>query len=175
MQKDSNYSNAFSARLALGWRASESLTLTPSIFYQKEFIADGSRFELASSDLETGDLRQGLNQRTEPHHDRFYLPALKAELDLGGVTLISDTSYFDRRTNTINDDTSLSFVFSGGLTERPFPAGFEDYEPYTFNETKQAAFTQELRLQDDNQNDRLNWIVGVFFQKSLTTTRSSIA
>ncbi|MEO5597645.1 MAG: TonB-dependent receptor plug domain-containing protein, partial [Novosphingobium sp.] len=89
VKKDTNYSNAFSARLALGFRPSESLTLTPSIFYQKEFIADGARFELASSDLGSANLRQSLNQRTEPHNDRFFLPALKAELELGGVTLIS--------------------------------------------------------------------------------------
>ena len=166
-EKDTNYTNTVSARLAVGLKASDTLTITPSYFYQHQKIGDGSRFELAASDLDVGDQRISLNQRTEPHNEAFHLPALKAQLDLGSVLLTSDTSYFYRTTDTVNDDTSLSFVFSGGLTGRPLPAGFETYAPYTFNQTKQAAFTQELRLQDNNQSDRLSWIAGLFYQRSL--------
>ena len=166
VKKDMDQAGTVAARIALGFKPTETLTITPSLFYQKLHIKDGSRFELATSDLDRGDFRLSLNQRAEPRKDRFKLPALKVELELGGVSLISDTSYFHRTTETINDDKSLSFVFSGGLVERPFPAGFEDYSPYTLNQTKQTAFTQELRLQDDNQNDRFNWIAGLFYQKS---------
>ncbi|WP_170234941.1 TonB-dependent receptor [Croceicoccus sediminis] len=166
VEKDSDYTNSFSARLALGFRLGENVTLTPSIYYQRQYINDGSRFELETSDIKSGNLRQGLNQRNEPHHDRFVLPALKAELELGGVSITSETSYFDRRTDTINDDTSLSYVFSGGLTGRPFPAGFEDYSPSTRSDTKQELFTQELRMQDNDETDRLSWIFGLFYQKS---------
>ncbi|MEP7004728.1 MAG: TonB-dependent receptor [Sphingomonas bacterium] len=166
VQKDSNHTESFSARLAVGWHATDNLTLTPSVFFQDQKIADGSRFELATSDIHDGNLRMSLNQRAEPHKDRFVLPALKAELDLGGLSLISDTSYFHRTTNTINDDTSLSYVFSGGFAGGPFPSGFEDYAPHTVNDTKQTAFTQELRMQGNSANDRLNWIVGLFYQKS---------
>ncbi|MEO5708184.1 MAG: TonB-dependent receptor [Alteraurantiacibacter sp.] len=165
-QRDADRADSYTARLAVGIRPTETLSLTPSIYFQKLSIADGSRFELATSDRESGDLRLSLNQRAEPREDRFTLPALKAELELGDVTLISDTSYFDRTTETINDDTSLSFVFSGGLIEKPFPAGFEDYAPFTLNQTRQTALTQELRLQDNSQSDRLNWITGLFFQRS---------
>ncbi len=166
VRKDSNSQDSFSARLALGFRLGDMLTVTPSIYHQDLKINDGARFELATSNRESGDLRLSLNQRAEPRKDKFTLPALKAELDLGGVALISDTSYFHRTTETINDDTSLSYVFSGGFTGGPFPAGFENYAPSTLNETKQTAFTQELRLQDNNQSDRLNWIAGLFYQKS---------
>ena len=166
VKKDMDQADTIAARVAMGFKPTENLTFTPSFFYQEQYIEDGSRFELATSDLDRGDFRLSLNQRAEPRTDRLKLPALKAELELGGVVLISDTSYLHRTTETINDDKSLSFVFSGGLTERPFPDGFEDYSPYTLNQTKQTAFTQELRLQDDNQADRLNWIVGLFYQKS---------
>ena len=166
VEEDSDYTNSLSGRVALGFRLGDALTLTPSVYYQRQYINDNSRFEVAASDVEEGDLRQGLNQRNETHKDRFVLPALKAELDLGGVSIVSDTSYFDRRTHTINDDTSLSYVFSGGLTDRPFPAGFEDYAPSTTSNTKQELFTQELRLQDNNESSRLSWIVGLFYQKS---------
>ena len=165
-KKDSNSTKSFAARLALGFKPSDMVTLTPSIFFQDLKIDDGSRLELATSDVSDGNLRLGLNQRTEPHRDRFFLPALKAEVDLGKVTLISNTSYFDRTTRTINDDTTISYVFFGGLTGKPFPPGFENYAPHTLNNTRQSTFTQELRLQDNDPNDRLNWIVGLFLQRS---------
>lgn len=167
VERDVNESDALTARVALGFQFTETLMITPSIFYQKQRIDDGSRFELAVSDRSSGDLKLSLNKRPEPRDDRFYLPAVKVELDLGAVTLISDTSYFNRETKTINDDTSLSYVFTGEITEGPLPPpGFEDYAPFTTNRTKQTAFTQELRLQDNEQNDRFNWIAGLFFQKS---------
>tara|TARA_A100001391_G_scaffold119169_3_gene80998 strand:+ start:32296 stop:34680 length:2385 start_codon:yes stop_codon:yes gene_type:complete len=166
VQKDTDYTDVVSARLALGFRLSDTVTLTPSVFFQRQYINDNSRFELAASDLDEGDLRQGLNQQNEPHNDRFFLPALKAEVELGGLSLVSDTSYFNRRTHTENDDFSLSFVFSGGLTELPFPAGFENYSPRTFSNTNQELFTQELRILDDDDSDRLTWILGLFYQNS---------
>lgn len=163
--KDINSSNTFSSRLALGVKVGENLTITPSIFYQRQKIADGSRFELATSDRSKGDLRLSLNKIPEPLKDRFYLPALKMELDLGAATLVSDTSYFDRKTRSTSDDTTLNIALNAGITGE-FPSGFENDTPYTANRTKQTAFTQELRLQDNDSNDRLNWIAGIFFQKS---------
>lgn len=165
VDKDINGSNTLSARLALGAKVGENLTITPSIFYQQQKIADGSRFELATSDRSNGDLRLSLNKVAEPLHDRFYLPALKMELELGGVTLVSDTSYFHRKTRSQSDDTSLSIAINAGLSGEFLP-GFEDYVPGTASRTKQTAFTQELRLQNDNSADRFNWIAGFFFQKS---------
>ncbi|BAV64267.1 TonB-dependent receptor [Sphingobium cloacae] len=165
LDSDINNSDTFSARLALGAKLGENLTITPSFFYQKQKIADGSRFELATSNRHTGDLKLSLNKIPEPLHDRFYLPALKMELDLGAATLVSDTSYFYRKTRSQSDDASLSTALNTGFSGEFLP-GFEDYVPGTASRTKQTAFTQELRLQDNNSTDRLNWIVGAFFQKS---------
>lgn len=167
--ENGNHATYYSGRLAVGFRPSDVLTITPSIFYQEESIADGSRFELETSDRDSGDLRNTLNQRSEPHDSRFYLPALKVELDLGSVMVVSDTSYFNRKTETVGDDMSLSFVFTGGIVDRPFPEGFEDYTPFTVSNTKQTSWTQELRVQDNDSTDRLNWIVGGFYQKSFVS------
>ena len=164
-QKDSNSSETFSARVAVGIKPSDALTITPSIFYQHQRIDDGSRFELATSNRSTGDLKLSLNQLPEFFNDRFYLPALKVELDLGGATLVSDTSYFHRKTSSQSDDTTLDVALIAGITGM-FPPGFENDAPFTENSTKQTAFTQELRLQGNTSNSRLNWIVGAFFQKS---------
>lgn len=165
VDKDINHSDTLSARLAVGAKIGETLTITPSLFYQQQKIADGSRFELATSDRSRGDLKLSLNKIAEPFDDHFYLPALKIELDLGAATLISDTSYFHRKTSSKSDDTTLDFALNTGVTGDFIP-GFENDTFYTGNRTKQTAFTQELRLQDNNANDRLNWIAGLFFQKS---------
>ena len=165
IQKDINSENIFSSRLAVGAKPTETLTITPSIFYQYQNIKDGSRFELATSDRSSGDLKLSLNKLPEGHKDRFYLPALKMELDLGNLTLVSDTSYFHRRTKTASDDATLSFAIFGGISGA-FPPGFEDDTPGTASRTKQTAFTQELRLQNTNPGDRFNWIAGFFYQRS---------
>ncbi|MDO7835539.1 TonB-dependent receptor [Sphingobium sp. HBC34] len=165
VDRDINGQDVFSARFALGWKASETLTITPSIFYQNQFIEDGSRFELATSDPKKARYNLSLNKSPESRRDRFYLPALKMELDLGTMSLVSDSSYFTRRTRTRSDDASLSLAIFAGVTGGFLP-GFEDYTPTTRSATSQKAFTQELRLQNNNSNDRFNWIVGLFYQKA---------
>ncbi|WDF75001.1 TonB-dependent receptor [Novosphingobium sp. KACC 22771] len=164
-QKDINSSDTVSLRLAVGARATDRLTITPSIFYQYQNIADGSRFEVAASDLAHADQRLSLNTRPERHRDDFYLPALKVELDLGRATLVSDTSYFHRTTRTQSDDATLSLTLFGGVVGT-IPSQFQNYAPGTQSHTIQKSFTQELRLQNNNANDRFNWIVGLFYQRS---------
>ena len=163
--EDTNYQNSFSARVALGWRPTETLTITPSLFVQDLFYADGSRYELATSDRRRADFKMGLNIRPEFRKDRFVLPGLKAALDLGNLTLTSDTSYFSRRTRSASDDTSLSLAIFAGIDGAYLP-GFEDYAPTTASRTRQRVFTQELRLQNANAGARFNWIVGLFYQYS---------
>lgn len=165
VDKDINGQDIFAARLALGWKATDALTITPSIFYQNQYIEDGSRFELATSNPRKVDYNLSLNRVPESRRDRFYLPALKMELDLGSMSLVSDTSYFDRRSRTRSDDASLSLAIFAGVTGSFLP-GFEDYTPTTQSITRQHAFTQELRLQNNNSDDRFNWIAGLFYQKS---------
>ena len=165
VQKDINSSRSLTTRLAVGLKPTESLTITPSIYYQYQDIRDGSRFEVAESNLSKGDQRLSLNTTPERHKDRFYLPALKMELDLGSATLISDTSYFYRKTRTKGDDSTLSLGLFAGVSGA-FPTGFENYAPSTASKTKQTALTQELRLQNNNASDRFNWIVGAFYQRS---------
>lgn len=165
VQKDINSSETFSSRLTLGMKPSDTLTMTPSVFYQYQRIDDGSRFELATSDRSKGDLKMSLNQLPEFFNDRFYLPALKIELDLGGASLVSDTSYFHRTTSSQSDDTTLNIALNAGVTGI-FPPGFENDAPFTENRTRQTAFTQELRMQSNGSDGRLNWIAGLFFQKS---------
>ncbi|WP_288484560.1 TonB-dependent receptor [uncultured Novosphingobium sp.] len=170
IDKDINGQDVVAARFALGWKASEAFTITPSIFFQSQSIDDGSRYELAVSNPKKQDYNLSLNAIPESRRDRFYLPAVKMELDLGSMSLVSDTSYFTRKTNSVSDDASLSLAIFGGVSGRFLP-GFESYTPRTISNTSQKAFTQELRLQNNNTADRFNWIVGAFYQKSTVRDR----
>ena len=164
-QRDINSQESFSARIALGWKATDTLTITPSLFVQNLNYDDGSRYELATSDPSKARYNLSLNVLPEYRKDRFYLPALKASLDLGSMTLVSDTSYFDRHTTSTSDDTTLSLAIYARVPNAFLP-GFANYTPSTTSHTRQKAFTQELRLQNAVPNARFNWIVGLFYQHS---------
>ena len=166
IDKDIDGKNSFSGRLALGWRPTETVTLVPSIFAQNINIKDSSRFELATSNVRNTNYRTSLTRLPENHKDHFYLPALKATVDLGSMDLVSNTSYFWRKTQTRSDDAALSLALFAGWAEPDFPDGFEDYQSRTDSVTYQKAFTQELRLQNNDPSARFNWVVGVFYQNS---------
>jgi outer membrane receptor protein involved in Fe transport len=166
VDKDIDGQDNYSLRLALGWRPTETLTLVPSIYFQKTSFDDSSRFELATSDIGNANYRTSLARSPESRKDRFYLPALKATLDLGDLSLVSNTSYLWRKTNTLSDDVALSLALFGGWAEADFPAGFENYSSGTDSVTYQKAFTQEVRLQKSDPNGRFNFVLGLFYQKS---------
>jgi len=125
-EKDVNWNDTLAFRAALKFAATNSLTITPSVFYQKHHVNDGagtgSQFDLATSNSGSRDYSrqynyQGtpgtlytapndptatttLNAMVAPNNqfgdDEFTLSALAISWDLGAVTLTSNTSYFDR-------------------------------------------------------------------------------
>ncbi len=64
------------------------------------------QYWLAQSDVADADFRTAIYNE-EPSSDRFTLPAIKAEYDFGGVTLISNTSYFKRERSQVLDYTTF--------------------------------------------------------------------
>ncbi len=59
------------------------------------------------------DYRTGIYNK-EPSTDKFSLPALKIEYDLGGIDLISNTSYFHRERAQVLDYTTFLSTLRGG-------------------------------------------------------------
>lgn len=166
-QRDINSERSTVARLAVGYKPLENLTITPSVLYQRTEADDGSLLEVATSDVARNDFRTSLYVLPQSHVDRFVLPALKVALDFDRVTFISNTSYFTRKTRTESDDSTLNLTLWAGYSG-PFPQGFEDYASGTHNETSQQGLTQEFRLQSSDPNGRLNWVLGAFFSDATT-------
>jgi len=161
--ENANWQNSVVGKAALVFRPSDSFTITPSLYYQKLKLNDTSSYWVGLSDTSDGRLYSG-NSVQATSEDRFYLPALKLEWNLGSASLVSNTSYFNRHNIAVNDYSS----FEAGIWARNafFPAGMQ---APTLQENWQNNLTQELRLQSTDPDSRLNWVVGAFFSHARQT------
>jgi len=178
---DSGYRDADVLRAALTVSPIASLTITPSIFYQHIYWNDVPTFDPGSStypdtmitnwkslnptvsNVDAGRLAfQGL--LLQPSDDQIYLPSLKIQEDLPGVSLTSSTSYLYRRYNAQQDFTTVMPVIIGlpwPATER---AAADSFTPAYLN-----VFAQELRATSATADQRLQWTFGLFYNESRQT------
>lgn len=95
-ERDANHAETFAARAALTWKPVDAVTVTPSVFYQNRNQHQNDRYGVGVSDPGAGQYANGTPDR-QGDRDHFTLAALKIEAGLGGVTLVSDSSYFNRK------------------------------------------------------------------------------
>ena len=175
IKNDINARTAFTARLALGARLGDHVTITPSVYYQETKENGPSTYISRLSDPGSGRFVTA-NPTLRANKDYFVLPSLKAEIDLGDVTLTSVTSKFIR-TGKPFQDYSLTFpglllgpeIFKDNL----FIAGFPEYALQSGFRSKQNNFTQEIRLAYSNPGSRLTAQLGFFLQRARQTTEQS--
>jgi outer membrane receptor protein involved in Fe transport len=184
-REDSNSTETTSARLAVTFAPTETLTITPSVIYQKVKSPDYiTQFWPAASDKGATDLRTPMwiptvdathvaipgAPTTEPLNDRFWLPSLAIKLDLGGVELFSNSSYFDRASHFTPNYTQLYELTYA--RRQVVQAGDFAISP---QDNYQKNFTQEVRLQSANADARLRWVAGAFYthnkQRSIQDSR----
>jgi iron complex outermembrane receptor protein len=173
-------------RLAGIWKPIDAVTVTPSIFYQNDQKHDVSTYWPDYSNPSAGRF-DNANPDQTPVPDRFYLPALKIEADLGPTRLLSNTSYYNRRELTGYEGTvyNLSYYQSLGWPANPaevdvpptayplidaagvhLPAGLTNYRSPASVLNEQSSVTQEIRLQSNDPSSPLSWTAGVFWQES---------
>jgi outer membrane receptor protein involved in Fe transport len=169
LENESNWSDTKTFRAALAFQATDALTITPSLYYQDQWFNDSSVYWEGYTDPVSGDYTAYSNPGKDVFNrgtllanstaDHFLLPALKIDWNLGAVKLISNTSYFDRDQHGISDLSSFEAdVWAGNPI---FPQGM--YAP-SYNATTQQTFTQEVRLQSQQDDSRFSWVVGAFYQ-----------
>jgi iron complex outermembrane receptor protein len=182
----SNHGQTLVLRLAGIWKPADAITVTPSVFYQNKQEHDVSTYWPAYSDASAGVFHNANPDRI-PVPDRFYLPALKIEADLGAVRLVSDTSYYvrDELTGYEGTDYNLSYYQGIGWPNAPegvdttpafyplidsagvhLPPGLESYRAPATVKNQQRSFTEELRLESNDRSSRWTYTVGAFFQAS---------
>ena len=155
--ENANHQDTVVLQAALAFEPTDNLTIRPSIFYQDIDIGDGNYYWEDLSDPDDDDFRSG-NAVANTSTDRFILPALAIELDLGPVAVFSNTSYFDRDQSAVNDYTTFEAAL---WTGNPYyPAGM--FAP-AFQENQQKNFTQELRIQSDDADSAFTWVLGGFY------------
>lgn len=157
-EEDANSGSTYVFNAALTYAGIAGLTLTPSIYYQRRENDDGPGYW---RHLSNRSRRQYVNGQLSPNAgtDEFYLAALRGELDLGGVSIFSNTSFFDRKENTRSDYTFVSIeLLSGNFTGPTVQATSRFGRP-------QEIFTQEARLQSTGSGP-FKWVIGGFYQRA---------
>jgi iron complex outermembrane receptor protein len=177
---NSNWGDSDVVRVALAFAPTASLKITPSLYYQHLYSHDSSGFEPAESSQSADAFVQqwgSLNpqysnigrgrfvnpqlQQT-PSTDTFYLAALKAELDLTAMQVISNTGYLHRG-NTTNEDFTTATPVAFNLAW-PLVAAAADHNIIN---TYQNVLTEDLRIQSaDDSNQPLQWTLGFSFVQS---------
>jgi iron complex outermembrane receptor protein len=175
---DAGWRDSDALRAALTLAPVASLKITPSMFYQHIYWNDVPTFDPGGStfpdpmtmnwsslnptltNLDSGRLAfQGLLM--QPSSDSIFLPALKIEDEVPGVTLTSSTSYLYRTYTAQQDFTTVMPTIIG----QPWPlsanAVADSYTPATLN-----VFAQELRAASSDPNARLQWTLGLFYNES---------
>jgi outer membrane receptor protein involved in Fe transport len=187
VEKNSNFQESLVLRLAGIWAPVSGLTVTPSMFYQNRTQNDDDTFWPAYSNPSAGRF-DNANPDRNSVPDKWYLPALKVEWDLGKARLISNTSYYHRDETTGYEGTvyNLSYFQSLGWpaaglgisflnpADYPLidtsgihlPPGLTNYRSPATVENQQRSETEEIRLESNDPTSRLVWTVGAFWQLS---------
>ncbi len=174
--KRANSNKTITARLAVKWAITDKLSVTPSVYYQKKEVDDISAYWAITpgqpdptNGLFDSKFRTG-NAVASPNTDKFTLAAIKLDWDLGPVTLVSNTSFFDRKQSATSDYTQFDrSIFLGtpffDLAGGPGPTEWKD---------DQQNFTQEIRIQSADASAKLNWTAGLFFQRAKENTVENV-
>jgi len=161
IEEDVNSGNRTGGRVAVTFKPSSTITLTPRIVYQ-EIEADGfnrsEAFNWLSGTPAIGGHRQFL-LRDEAFKDETMIADFTATFELGSVDLTSVTSFIDRDILVSRDASALTHSVSADLSFDPaifdVPSNLRDTTAY-------ESFTQEVRLTSATDSP-LQWLVGAFY------------
>jgi iron complex outermembrane receptor protein len=171
VESNANHSEAKVFRAALRFEPSDWLAIQPAVYYQRSTRQTSDLFDLSLSNPDQGRFRDGLKAPI-PASDRFTLPSLKVEAELGKVALTSVTSYFDRAATADTDYTEYqTFAFFGNPWQLLpcLPAG-PNCQPNEFAHaywaTNQTKWTQELRLSSRDPDATFKWVGGLYYENA---------
>ena len=159
----------YGARVAVLFKPTDALSITPRIVYQKletdgypridVYNILGNEFTTTQPAVNLGEREQFI-QLQEGLTDEFTLGDLKITYDFGGMTFTSISSYTDRDVEVDRDASQLtgSVTFDVGGTPAEVRLNSE-----LIDKTSLKSFSQELRL-SSNGTEKLDWLVGAFYQ-----------
>jgi outer membrane receptor protein involved in Fe transport len=159
---NANWSETTTARLAVTWKVTDSLEITPSVYYQRLYINDTAAYWVSLSNAGQNVFRNG-NAGTNPSDDPFTLSSIKVKWDLGFASLFSNTAFYDRNQKATSDYTQYlrATWASFGELANTFPAAGD--RGFAAFQDDQRNFYQELRLASKDSDSRIAWSGGLFF------------
>jgi iron complex outermembrane recepter protein len=190
VDKNANHEENQLVRLAGLWAVNDRWSVTPAIYYQDRERHDISNYwPLYSNPGNNNFVDADPSLHNNP--DRFYLPSLKVEGDLGSARFISNTSFYHRVNTTGYDGTLYNLGYYQTQNAAPifldsppsstwlvpFPLldanglhvpGLDYVAPATVD-NGQENLTQEFRLQSTDPSARLVWTTGVFANENRQT------
>jgi outer membrane receptor protein involved in Fe transport len=167
-EQDGNGRDTFVGNFALTFEPTEDIAITPSIYYQRNDRNDtGFYLEWrpgvdlpAYPELTSGEALSSSGR------DEVTLYSVKAEANLGAASIISNTSYLDRKAKNRDDGTGF-FLDILGLPAAGFGLPEIIDERFFINvDITQRAFTQELRIQSNTVSSPLSYVAGIFYQNT---------
>jgi outer membrane receptor protein involved in Fe transport len=161
-QRDANWQETMTFRVALKWTPNENVAVTPSFYYQQLQINDTASYWTALS-APSSDAYYNGNQLTNPSRDPFSLSAIKVDWNLGFAQLVSNTSYFRRSQHSTSDYSQYlrATYATFGLLPTIYPsAGDAGYATF---EDDQENFYQEFRLTSSDPSARFVWNAGAYY------------
>lgn len=161
--KDVNSQTTRAFKAALLWKPLEALTITPSVYFQEVEVNALDQYWDGYGSSGKSDYQTGVNH-LEPSRDRFVLPAMKVEVDLGSVSVVSNTSYFERKqAQRFSYTTYQSYLRTGN----PFGI-FSNKDTRNSDvdlNSRQKNFTQEVRVLSSD-NALIDWTAGLFYSNT---------
>ncbi len=152
-------SEEYGVRAAFRFAPSDDTDINLSVRYSN--LNNGGNDYYLTPTTKSYKLNSDLNENIY-NHRRVFGSILSVDQKIGNMSLISLTSYTERKNNLLWD---LDYSGLDGLT---------GYQP---KPVKTKVFTQELRLQSDN-SEGLNWLVGGYYarvrDRSLVTTIDAV-
>jgi iron complex outermembrane receptor protein len=161
-------------RVALKWKPVRTLTITPSLYYQKVDAKDISAFNI---DLPR---YQAQKQVREPSRDTLFTPNLSVNWDMDWADLTSSTSYFRRKFdrtqngsayNSYSLSTFLTSTLDGGTAPPELIEAIAGLPSAVYLNNKVRQVSQEFRLASKPYDAALSpwtWLGGVYFSNQRT-------
>lgn len=158
IEKNANWHDTQTFRVALKWQASENVTVAPSVYVQTLHINDTGAYWQNLSNPSSSDYNNGNAQRN-PSTDPLWVAGLKINWHANWADVVANTSYYSRSQHSVSDYTqwfNTVFLYDQYNTT-PNSALFTD---------RQKNFTQEVRATSNDANATLQWTVGAYYTHS---------
>ena len=161
-------------RVALKWKPTGALTVTPSLYYQRVDAQDIAAFNLELPRY------QAQKQVREPSVDTLLTPNVTVNWDLGRADLTSSTSYFRRKFdrqqngsayNSYSLSTFLTSLEDGGSAPPALIEAVAALPSTVFLNNRVRQLSQEFRLASKPYNQAVSpwtWLGGVYLSNQHT-------